>query len=1100
MQFPAKLLLIMKFTAVLLLAATLQVSAKTAAGQNVTYIAKNEVLEKVFTAIKQQTGYVFFYKLPDLQGAKPVTVELKDQPVKDALQIILKDQPLSFLMEGNTVFITPKKAESAVTRASNTGVYTTDPGSLLVDLHGVVRDESGKPSAGITISIKGGKAIGATNDNGEFTLTGVGNNAILVFSGVSIESFEIKVSGKTTLYLTAKSKVSLLDEVQMIAYGTTTRRLTTSSIAKIKGDDIRKQPVEDPMLALGGRLPGLQITQTSGISGGAVSVVVRGKGSLGAQSDPLYIIDGVPFAHSLTSVLFSNGVSAQTLGGLTNASTFTSPFVNLNAADIESIEILKDADATAIYGSRGSNGVVLITTRKAKSSKTSVDANFYSGWGRPTAMPKMLNTRQYIAMRREAFNNDGIVPTASNATDLMVWDTTRYTDWGKFLAGKTARNFDGQVRLSGGSEQTQFSLSTGFHRETPIFYGNMYDNRVNVRANLVHHSIDKKFSLTLNTGYSVDDNNINTTDMGQLLNTIPNAPNPLDSNGNLVWSEKGINFSNPLQNIKRLYIGKTENSISNINLGYHFSKNFEIRVDGGINIERLDQISTNPVSSQSPLGTTPISSAQFFNQTQRNWIVEPQAEYSKQIGKGRLQVLAGSSFQEQLSEGTTISASGYTSDELLLTPGPAATKSVASAYTKYRYDAFFARVNYNFDNKYLINLSGRRDGSSRFGPGKQFGNFGAVGAGWIFSEEKFMKDLSFLNYGKIRTSMGVTGNDRIGDYQYIARWNTSSAALPYQGVSGLYPQNLENPDFAWERNRKWEAALELGFLQDRIFFSADFYLSRSDNQLIGYTLPSQTGFTSITANRNAVVENRGWELMLNSTNIKTRNFTWKSAFNVTIPRSKLVAYPNLETSSYSTLLVVGQPTTIRKYLEYQGVDPTTGIYKLNGINTTTDRTQIRDLGQRLYGGWQNTLTYKGWSLDVFFHFVQQSGLSSISSFAPGGRQNQSVVVLKRWQNKGDITDIQKFSTTGAPVTQYSYYSNYSSARIVNASFIRLKNVSLSYQFDRSLIQKLKVENLRVYFQGQNLLTFSRYVDGDPETLSFFTAPIRMFSAGIQATF
>ena len=363
-----------------------------------------------------------------------------------------------------------------------------------------------------------------------------------------------------------------------------------------------------------------------------------------------------------------------------------------------------------------------------------------------------------------------------------------------------------------------------------------------------------------------------------------------------------------------------------------------------------------------------------------------------------------------------------------------------------------------------------------------------------------MKNFSFLNYGKIRTSVGVTGNDRIGNYQYVARWGTTSSALPYQGVSGFYPLNLANPDFAWERNRKWEAAIELGFLEDRLFVNADYYRSRTDNQLIGYTLPSQTGFAGITANRNAIIENRGWEFLVNTTNIRTKNFTWKSSFNISIPRSELVEYPDLETSSYSSVLAIGYPVTVRKYLEYQGVDTATGVYKLNGINLATDRTQVRDLGQRLYGGLQNTFTYKGWSLDIFFHFVQQDGLSSINFVAPGGRSNQTVLALDRWQNKGDITDIQKFSTTGAAVTQFSYYSNFSSARVVNASFIRLKNVSLSYQFDKKLIRKLKLESLRVYFQGQNLLTFSPYKYGDPETLSYTTLPLRMLSTGIQVIF
>src|SRR6187455_126465 len=1078
----------MKLTAIIILSACLTASTNGYC-QKVTISEKNASLEKVFKEIKKQTGYVFFYDVNIFDGAKPVTIQVKDVAIEQVLKEILQDQLLDFSIENKTIAIV-KKEPSIINEQT-----PLPPPPIIVRGH--VINDVGEPVRA-TVTVKGaGKGATSTNDNGQFAIVVKDLQGSLIISAVGIEILEIKLDGRTELTVNVKTKASVLDEVQMMAYGTTTRRFNTGSISKIKGEDIRKQPVENPMLALGGRAPGLQITQVNGMAGGAVSISIRGRNSLGAGSEPLYIIDGVPFAHTQTSVSFSNGVIAQTLGGLSNATNGTSPFVTLNAADIE---ILKDADATAIYGSRGSNGVILITTRKPKTSKTTFDASFYTGWGRPTIMPEMLNTQQYVAMRKEAFKNDGIVPTASNATDLIVWDTTRYNDWAKILMGETARSYDAQLRFSGGNEQTRFSLSTGYHRETPIFYGNMFDDRIHVRANMTHHSIDKKFSLTLSTGYNIDNNNINTFNMGELLITIPNAPYPLDANGNLVWSDKGVNFSNPLQFAKKLYKGVTENSISDINLGYRFSKNFEIRVDGGMNIVRLDQRTTNPVSSQSPLGATPISSAQFFNESQRNWIVEPQAEYTKQLGKGRLQVMAGGSFQEQLTEGTTINASGYTSDDLLGTPGPAATKSVTSNYAKYRYNAFFGRVGYKYNNKYLINISGRRDGSSRFGPGKQFGNFGAVGAGWIFSEEKFMKNISFLHYGKIRTSIGVTGNDRIGDYQYIARWSTSTAAIPYQGISGFFPINLQNPDYAWERNRKWEAAIELGFLQDRLFVSSAYYLNRSDNQLIGYTLPSQTGFLSITANRNALVENRGWEFMINTTNMRTKDFTWKSSFNISIPRSELVAYPNLETSSFANSLVIGYPVTVKKYLDYQGVDTATGIYKLNGINLTTDRTQVRDLGQRIYGGLQNTFIYKGWSLDLFFHFVQQDGLSSINFVVPGGRSNQTVLVLDRWQNKGDITDIQKFSTTGAAATRFSFYSNFSSARVVNASFIRLKNLSLSYQFDKKLIEKFKVESLKVYFQGQNLFTFTPYEYGDPETLSYYTLPLRMLSAGIQVIF
>ncbi len=1062
-----------------------------------TLSVKNVSITKVLKELKRQSGYDFVYSSELIQRAGLVTVELHNVSLETALNQCFKDKPLSYSVVGKTVVIKSKN------EPEKTSPGVTAP--LPVELKGRVVTENGTPVAGASVKIAGTKTGTAADDNGFFQLEAETGNVTLMISATNIEPVEIKTgqyprTAEGLLLITAQSKLNMLDESVVIGYGTTTRRLSTGSISKMKGEDIRKQPVENPMLALGGRLPGLQISQTSGMSGAPVSVNIRGKSTLGAGPEPLYIVDGVPFAHSLSNVTFGSGVQAQMLGGLTSATTGTSPFVSINPADIESIEVLKDADATAIYGSRGANGVILITTRKAKAGKTSVDASFYTGWGRPTRTPQMLNTQQYVMMRNEAFKNDNIVPNTTNATDLTVWDTTRYTDWTKLLMGETARSYDAQVRLSGGSKQTQFSLSTGFHRETPIYYGYMNNDRLNLHANISHRSNDNKFAVALSTGYNVDNNNINTTNMGQLVTTLPNAPYPLDSTGNLVWRDEGINFTNPLSYLKKEYKGLTENSLTNLNLSYRFSKNFQVKVDGGINIVRLDQRTANPTTSQSPYSGTPAATAEFFNQVQRNWIVEPQAEYTKQWGKGKLQVLAGGSFQQQLSEGQRINASGYTSDELLETPGPAATKSVTSSYAKYRYNAIFGRVSYNWEDKYLVNVSGRRDGSSRFGPGKQFGNFGAAGLGWVFSEENFMKGISFINFAKIRTSFGVTGNDRIGNYQYIARWSSTTSGIPYQNASGLYPVNLENPDFGWERNKKWEAALELSILNNRIFVSADYYMNRTDNQLIGYNLPSQTGFTSITANRDALVENRGWEFVINSVNFKTKDWTWKSGFNITIPRNELKAYPNIETSSYASTLVIGQPVTIRKFIDYQGIDPETGVIKLNGINLTTDRTIIRDLAQRHYGGLLNTVTYKGWSLDVFFHFVKQAGLTAISFSAPGARTNQTVEVLNRWQEKGDITDIQKFATTGTPVTQYSYYANFSDARVADASFVRLKNVSLSYQFERKWIEKLKAENIRLYFQGQNLLTFTNYKIGDPETFSFTDTPLRMLTMGCQVIF
>ncbi|HEV2481962.1 MAG TPA: SusC/RagA family TonB-linked outer membrane protein, partial [Puia sp.] len=812
-------------------------------------------------------------------------------------------------------------------------------------------------------------------------------------------------------------------------------------------------------------------------------------------------IDGVPFGQSLNGVTYASGVSAQTLGGLTNATSGSSPFVTINPADIESIEVLKDADATAIYGSRGANGVVLITTRKAKAGKTSVDVNYYAGGGRPTHLAKMLNTQQYVAMRREAFQNDSIAPTTTTATDLLVWDTTRYTNWNKILFGNQARTMDGQVRLSGGNQQTQMSIAMGYHRETPVYYGNMSDGRGNLHANMVHHSVDNKFTVSFNAGYSVDQNNLPTVDLMGLINTIPNAPYPLDAKGNLVWIDKGVTFSNPLQYIYKQFLGKTQNMLGDMNLRYAVAKGLQLKLDAGYNMLRADQISTNPIKSQSPYSTSLISSASFFSKDAENWIIEPQAQYDHKWGKAGVQVLVGSSWQQQTSQDNTINASGYTNDDLLLTPGPAASKSVTANYSKYRYAALFGRVSLNWDGKYLLNLSARRDGSSRFGPGKQFGNFGAVGAGWIFSQESFMKGLRFVSFGKLRASMGVTGNDQIGDYQYIPSWVSTTSAVAYQGTTGLYPRSLYNPNFAWERNRKWEAGLELSFFKERIFLSADYYLNKTDNQLTGIVLPTQTGFSSLNANLGAVLQNTGWELAVSTTNVQQGKFSWKSAFNITIPRNKLVAYPGFASSPYANTWSIGLPITISKSIPLLGVDPKTGIYQLAGMSIPQNLTAAPNVGQLEYGGLQNTFTLSNWTLDVFIQFVKQLGKTSFNFASPGARSNQPVEVLARWQHSGQITDVQRFTTTGTAATTYSYYANYSTGRFTDASYARLKNVSLSYLFDRRLARAIRADNIRVFVQGQNLLTFTRYKVGDPETLGYaIMPPMRMLTAGAQVSF
>ena len=474
--------------------------------------------------------------------------------------------------------------------------------------------------------------------------------------------------------------------------------------------------------------------------------------------------------------------------------------------------------------------------------------------------------------------------------------------------------------------------------------------------------------------------------------------------------------------------------------------------------------------------------------------MEPQADYTRRIGSGDLQVLAGASWQQNISEGHSLLGSGYSSDALLKNMLAANSLTPLNYnYAQYNYESVFGRINYNWNQKYILNATFRRDGSSRFGPDKRFGNFGSVGAAWIFSNEHFIQQaLPFLSFGKLRGSYGTTGNDQIGDYQYLDSW--SSSGYSYGSISGLSPTRLLNAAYSWEVNHKLEGAIELGFLKDRVLFTADYYNNRSGNQLLVYNLSSQTGFDSYIANLPAKVENSGWELELNTINIKGKDFVWRSSINLTIPKNKLLSYPNLEQSADAFSYVVGQSIRIVKGFHFTGVDPQTGLPTFQDVNkdgVVTDGDDYVTIGNtfpKYYGGFQNDFSYKGFSLNIFFQFVKQDGPTfDFGAYASsyGTMDNKPLSALKRWQQPGDITSIPRASTTSSNDAYQLFANNYSNsdAAWADASYIRLKNLSLSYDFSR-FTKSLKIDNSAIFFQAQNLFTITHYRGFDPETKGF----------------
>jgi TonB-linked SusC/RagA family outer membrane protein len=965
------------------------------------------------------------------------------------------------------------------------------------EIRGQVVDENGKSLSGATVTVKETSKSTVTASKGKFTIQAEEGQTLIV-ANAGYEDREVIIGTVHTLTIVLELNLaSLLNTVVVNkGYYTTTQKLNTGNVSTIKAAEIEEQPVGNPLAALTGRAPGLIITQSNGLPGAGFAVQVRGQNSILNGNDPLFLIDGVPFTNKSISL------------GVISANGSQSPFNSINPGDIESIEVLKDADATAIYGSRGANGVVLITTKKGKVGKTKLGLNVYTGGEKVTRMIDLLDTRQYIQMRREAFSNDNIVPDLFSAPDLVAWDTSRYTDWKKLLIGGTAATTDAQASISGGNDQTQFLLGSGFHRETTVFPGDLTDSRGSIHFNITHNSSDNKFKASLTASYSTDKINLIGQDLTSSIRLSPNAPALYDSTGKLNWSEGGISYSNPLASLLQKSTATSDNLMSNLVLRYQLLPGLNLKANLGYSSIRLEQVFIFPGASLNPAFNF-TGFAQYSNNNFKTWIVEPQVDYQNAWGKGKLEVLIGSSFQQERTNGSIVFASNFSSDALLESPSAAGNVTVTNNNTLYHYQGVFGRINLNWSDKYLLNLTGRRDGSSRFGPNRQFANFGAIGAAWIFSKEAFIKDnLPSLKYAKLRGSIGTTGNDQIGDYKYLNTY--SSFVFPYQGQTGLVPTQLYNPDYSWETNRKSELGLELGFLNDKVIAMVSYYNNRSSNQLINFTLPIQTGFNGVIRNFPALVQNTGWEYQLNAVIIKTKKFTWDASFNLTVGRNKLLAFPNLSSSAYASKYEIGKPLNIVKLVHTTGVDPQTGFFQFadkNGGNTSApvfpdDYTVVKDLAPSFYGGLSHRLQYKGFSLSMLFQFVKQEGFNyAYNNNTPGSMTNQSTSVLDRWKKPGEITNTQLYTTTSPGSVVYYYYSSASDGAVSDASFIRLKNAALSYSFPMKWSSRIKAELIRCYLQGQNLITWTKYKGGDPETKSAsYLPPLKVFTAGIQITF
>jgi TonB-linked SusC/RagA family outer membrane protein len=1133
-----KTLLVMKLTIFLLLGAMLQVSARTNA-QTVTYTGKAVPLTTVFSAIKEQTGYLFFYRKEDLADAAPVTLQLRNVSLQAALEQTLEGQSLNFAIQGNTVFITLKPTPPPTPKGP---LPEGSEEALPPSIRGRITDSLGTPLSGASIMIKGTKRGTTTDARGDFELKGVAENVTLVISFTSYTTKEYKVKDYANkLFVIMSRSNSPLDDVQVIAYGTNTRRFSVGSVSTVTSEEIERQPVTNVLLALQGRVPGLTVDLSNGIPGSSVHTQVRGQNNIQnisgkgqASDEPLYILDGVPLALQNQNLSYTISSFA---GNNTYAPSGLSPLNVLNPSDIESISVLKDADATSIYGSQGANGVIVITTKKGRPGATSLNIRVNTGPNKIGRNLPMLNTQQYLAMRHQAIKNDSLPaldPTDSYTfglfPDLLAFDSTKYTNWSKKFFSGTSNNTDAHVSLSGGSQYTTFIASTGYTKSVYNFPGNFSDERMTLHSGFHHSSLDRRLTIDLGTDFSYDRNNSSASpSLGQALVLAPNLPDMIDPSGKLVWNYNGADISSyqMMAYLKQPFSLQTYALNSSLNVTYQVLTGLTFRIGMGYSYLTTKEYSADPLSTQGPpppFYPAPQASAKFVRSDGQTINIEPQIDYRRTIGRGVLTALVGGTYKKRTTSYNEIDASGFSDDALLGSPSAATTFSIYDGAYLNKYDGVFGRLGYIYDKEFIVNLTGRRDGSSNFGPGRQFGNFGSVGLGWIFSElNAFKTGLPIISYGKISGNYGTNGSEGVAPYLYQPFWKPgNSYSYPlFQGTRPLLPQNLYNPNYSWASKHAINLALDLGFAHDRVLMNITWYRNRTGNQLTSYNLPSQTGFRNVVENFNANLQDAGLELTISTMNIKTKNFRWTTSFNISGNRNKLISFPGLATSSYAGSYQVGKSTSMISAIRSAGLNDTTGVfqfytgkgdrtYKPNYLTNAQggDMAIIGNSDPKFFGGLGNTFTYKGWSLSVFFQFSKrftQNYLAGVyGGFMPGGMSNLPVELNGMfWEKSGDKATLQRLTTGSYQANKYGalaqnagrYFSS-SDGVYSDDSYLRLKNLSLSYSIPAAYLKKVGMKGANIYVNAQNLLTFTNYKFGDPEMPgALYIIPVQRIIAG-----
>jgi TonB-dependent starch-binding outer membrane protein SusC len=1091
--------------------------------KKVSFSCKEMPLSEALTQIERQSEYKLNFNYDELNQFK-VTVNIKKKSIQNAVLTLLKGLPYQMKVNGKFIIVFRRVIQRQQPRSA------AQQGAGITVIHGKVVDTSDKPLPGVNVSFKDRDYGTSTDINGMYAITvekGGRETMLFTYIGMKTEVVSINCNAEEkTLNLTLKESSNQLDEVQVLAYGlTTSNRYSTGSSVKVTSEDIAKQPVGNVMQALQGKVAGLSINQTSGLYGSDIKVEIRGQNSIDAsnsntnvlKNDPLYLVDGIPFSGSAINqqAASENADGSYSYIQGPNGSGNGSPLATINPRDIESIEILKDADATALYGSRGANGVILIKTKKGNIGKPTFSVDFYSGASIMNTSMKALTLSDYLALRKEAFANDNKTPTTTNAPDLMLWSQTEGRDFKKLLIGSPAKTYSGNVSLSGGGSGTTFRLSGSYSRNTSVFDDNRSSNSYGFNFSLGYASSDEKFNMSLSIMMGTSDSNLASAGFYENAYSLP--PNiPLyNTDGSLYWWSKSIPvISNPLAALNSSYQNNMNSLNTSINLCYNMSHELKFSINIGYNKTQSNQKTLSPGTTIDPSSYS-LSSGRavaYVESNAKNLVVEPQVNYNKLIAGGNFTAMLGATYQKTINEQPFFMvASGFVSDLYMNDYHMAANYIVHNGYSAYKYASIFGNINYNYKSRYVFNGNFRRDGSSKFGSNNLYANFGSLGFAWIFTNEKFLSAKpKWFSFGKIRGSYGVVGNDNVQNYAYLSSYSSANSEY-YSGTSGLSPARLANPNYKWASTKKLDIALDLGFFNDRLWSSFIYFRNRSGDQLLETPLGSQTGFSRYTSNLNALVQNTGLEITLNSTNIKTKDLTWSTSMNISFLQNKLISFPGLKASSYAYSYVIGRPITGLYLLHYTGKDSEgKPVYKdvdKDGVITAAlgENTGVGDLvyngkaSPNFFGGLSNTFKYKGLQLDFSASFTvgaKNLGILSSLNSCPGSLSNFPVPVVQTIRDLG----LEKLFTTSSYSSDFNLFKQ-SDALLQKISYCRLTNVSFSYNLPETLTKRIKLSNMRIYVQGQNLFRFTlsgkTYKGIDPETGSISVPPLMTIVGGIS---